>query len=142
MSTPVGELAHTDAVRARPVVLLVDDCDDTRSLYAEYLDLAGFDVKEAGDGLAALATAASTIPDVVVLDLSLPGIGGREAAVRLKADPRTQRVPVVVVSGYARDMVEQGDAAAPWDDYVGKPCVPEDLVGAISRLLPQDLRPQ
>jgi CheY-like chemotaxis protein len=130
-----GAQGDADAARARPIVLLVDDCADTRSLYAEYLDLAGFDVKEASDGFAALAAAASTIPDVVVLDLSLPGLGGREAAVRLKADPRTQRVPVVVVSGFARDFVEQ--SGAPWDDYVGKPCVPEDLLGAISRLLPR-----
>jgi len=119
----------------RPVVLLVDDCADTRTLYAEYLDLAGFVVKEASDGLAALAEAASTIPDVVVLDLGLPGVGGREAAARLKADPRTRSVPVIVVSGFDRDHVERGQGEHPWDHYVGKPCAPEDLVRTIAELL-------
>jgi CheY-like chemotaxis protein len=127
-----------DAIRAaadrvRPLVLLVDDCEDTRTLYAEYLDLAGFDVKEAHDGLAALDQAAQAIPDVVVMDLSLPALDGRQAAARLKADPRTATVPVIVVSGFNREVVEDG--AQPWDSYVRKPCLPDDLVAAIRRLL-------
>jgi len=124
-----------DGADARPMVLLVDDCADTRSLYAEYLDLSGFAVKEASDGMAALAAAASTIPDVVVLDLGLPGVSGREAAARLKADPRTRAVPVIVVSGFDRDHIESGKGGDPWDHYCGKPCAPEDLVRTISDLL-------
>jgi CheY-like chemotaxis protein len=134
MLIAVGEEIDEAPRRSRPVVLLVDDCADTRSLYAEYLDLAGFDVKEADDGLAAVAEAASTIPDVVVLDLGLPGVGGREAAARMKADPRTRAVPVIIVSGFERSLVEKGEEI-PWDEYVGKPCVPEDLVRTISGLL-------
>lgn len=115
------------------MVLLVDDCEDTRALYAEYLDLMGFDVKEAGDGLDAVAQAAEALPDVVVMDLSLPRLGGREAAERIKADPVTRDIPVIVVSGFSRETVDDGHA--PWNEYVGKPCVPEDLVGAIGRVL-------
>jgi two-component system, cell cycle response regulator DivK len=119
--------------RERRLVLLVDDCEDTRNLYAEYLDLSGFDVKEAGDGLDAIAQASAMLPDVVVMDLSLPGVDGRTAVERLKADPRTRAIPVIVVSGYSADVVDNGHA--PWNAYVGKPCVPEDLLAAIGRVL-------
>jgi CheY-like chemotaxis protein len=122
-----------DRLRQRPMVLIVDDCADTRSLYAEYLDLAGFDVKEAGDGLQALEAVKAAPPDVVVMDLSLPELGGRETAARIKADPATAHIRVIVVSGFNRDAVEQGEV--PWDDYVGKPCIPDDLVEAIGRQL-------
>jgi CheY-like chemotaxis protein len=118
---------------ARRMVLLVDDCDDTRALYAEYLELAGFDVKEAADGLSALAKAASSIPDMIVMDLGLPGMTGRETAERFKDDPRTRGVPVIVVSGFQREAMEQG--RVPWDGYIAKPCLPDELVEAIERLL-------
>src|SRR5947207_7881804 len=86
--------------QGRRTILLVDDCEDPRALYAEYLELAGYAVKEAADGLSALAQAASTIPDMIVMDLGLPGLTGRETARRLKDDPSTRQVPVVVVSGF------------------------------------------
>ncbi len=117
----------------RRVVLLVDDCRDTRELYAEYLELSGFDVKEAGDGMLALEQANQLLPDVIVLDMSLPGLDGGEAARRLRAEERTSNIPLVVVSGYDPDRVPGGPA--PWDAYLGKPCAPDDLVRTIERLV-------
>ena len=115
---------------------MVDDCPDTRELYAEYLELSGYDVKEAGDGMSAVQEAVRSAPDVVVMDMSLPGIDGREAALRLRAEERTRGIPVVMVSGFAPDAAVHGGAQdAPWDAYLGKPCLPDDLVGAIERLL-------
>jgi two-component system cell cycle response regulator DivK len=121
--------------RQRPLVLLVDDCDDTRMLYSEYLDMSGFDVAEASDGMAAIATACSALPDIVVMDLGLPGLDGREAVRRLKTDPRTSTIPVVVVSGFSPNAGDPGEERPPWDAYVVKPCVPEDLVQTIGRVL-------
>ena len=66
--------------RERRLVLLVDDCQDTRELYAEYLELSGFDVKEADDGIVAIDEAVRVLPDVIVMDMSLPRLDGREAA--------------------------------------------------------------
>jgi CheY-like chemotaxis protein len=124
------------SARQRRVVLLVDDCADTRELYAEYLELSGYDVKEASDGMSAVQEAMRSAPDVVVMDMSLPGIDGREAARRLRAEDQTRAIPVVMVSGFAPDAAGSGDAHdAPWDLYLGKPCLPDDLVGAIERLL-------
>jgi CheY-like chemotaxis protein len=124
------------SARQRRVVLLVDDCPDTRELYAEYLELSGYDVKEASDGMSAVQEALRSAPDIVVMDMSLPGIDGGEAARRLRAEERTSAIPVVMVSGFAPEAVAPaGSHDAPWDVYLGKPCLPDDLVTAIERLL-------
>jgi CheY-like chemotaxis protein len=120
--------------RDRRLVLIVDDCADTRTLYSEYLDLAGFAVKEASDGIGAFDAAAAALPDVVVMDLGLPGMDGRDVLRQLKADPRTRAIPVVVVSGYPPSATPSD--SAPWQAYVLKPCVPEDLIDTIGRVLP------
>src|SRR5882672_8458159 len=89
--------------RLRRLVLLVDDCQDTRELYAEYLELSGFDVKEAEDGIVAIDEAVRVRPDVIVMDMSLPRLDGREAARQLRADARTRNIPLVLISGYDAD---------------------------------------
>lgn len=119
--------------RARRVVLLVDDCRDTRELYAEYLELSGFDVKEAEDGIVAIDEAVRVRPDVIVMDMSLPRLDGREAARQLRADERTRGIPVVMISGYDADRLPRNDGL--WDHYLGKPCPPDELVTVIGRLV-------
>ena len=119
--------------RERRVVLLVDDCQDTRELYAEYLELSGFDVKEADDGIVAISEALRVLPDVIVMDMSLPRLDGREAAQKLRADERTRTIPLVLISGYDADTLPANDGL--WDHYLGKPCPPEELVSVIGRLV-------
>ena len=114
-------------------MLLVDDCRDTRELYAEYLELSGFDVKEAEDGIVAVDQAVRVRPDVIVMDMSLPRLDGREAAKQLRADERTRLIPLVLISGYDADRLPRNDGL--WDHYLGKPCAPEDLVKVIGRLV-------
>src|SRR5436190_183762 len=119
--------------RQRRLVLLVDDCQDTRELYAEYLELSGFDVKEADDGIVAVSEAVRVLPDVIVMDMSLPKLDGREAAQQLRADERTRSIPLVMISGYDADSLPANDGL--WDHYLGKPCPPEELVTVIGRLV-------
>jgi two-component system cell cycle response regulator DivK len=119
--------------RARRLVLLVDDCQDTRELYAEYLELSGFDVKEAEDGIVAIDEAVRVRPDVIVMDMSLPKMDGREAARQLRADERTRSIPLVMISGYDADPLSLSEGL--WDDYLGKPCPPDKLVSVIGRLV-------
>ena len=119
--------------RERRLVLLVDDCQDTRELYAEYLELSGFDVKEADDGIVAVSEAVRVLPDVIVMDMSLPKLDGREAAQQLRADERTRSIPLVMISGYDADSLPANDGL--WDHYLGKPCPPEELVTVIGRLV-------
>jgi CheY-like chemotaxis protein len=84
-----------------PLVLIVDDVQDNRTIYVLFLRFSGFRVVEAENGEEALAKATSLLPDVIVMDLSLPVMDGWEATRRLKRDPRTQKIPVIVLTGHA-----------------------------------------
>ena len=130
---PDGPEQAQSRPRARRLVLLVDDCRDTRELYAEYLELSGFDVKEADDGIVAIDEAVRVRPDVIVMDMSLPRLDGREAARQLRSDERTRSIPLVIISGYDAENLPANDGL--WDHYLGKPCAPEELVRVIGRLV-------
>ncbi|MGH7311816.1 MAG: response regulator [Candidatus Rokuibacteriota bacterium] len=119
----------------RPLILLVDDFPDNREMYALYLEYAGYEVAEASTGHEALARAFERAPDLIVMDLSLPGLDGWEATRRLKSDPRTKEIPVLALTGHALDGFSQGARNAGCDAFVTKPCLPEELVVEIKALL-------
>jgi len=121
----------------RPCVLLVDDYPDAREMYSEYLQYSGFDVIEAGNGIEALQQAIEREPDIILMDLSLPVMDGWEATRRLKADHRTARIPVVALTGHALAGISEGARRAGCDAFVTKPCLPEDLVKEIRKVLEQ-----
>ena len=121
--------------RARPCVLIVDDYPDAREMYSEYLQYSGFDVIEAENGMEALTKAAEKAPDIILMDLSLPVMDGWEATRRLKADDRTASIPVVALTGHALAGISEGAKRAGCDAFVTKPCLPEDLVKEIRRVL-------
>ncbi|MEO6213888.1 MAG: response regulator [Vicinamibacterales bacterium] len=119
-----------------PNVLLVEDDEDGRRLYAMWLTEAGFSVKQAHNGLQALERAFESIPDVVITDLNIPGIDGFELTRRLKQDPRTREVPVIAITGYAPFQADPGRAIrAGCDAILEKPCSPDDLEAAIRTLI-------
>jgi two-component system cell cycle response regulator DivK len=119
----------------RPKVLLVDDYPDAREMYSEYLQFSGFDVVEAANGIEALQRAVDTAPDIILMDLSLPVMDGWEATRRLKADGRTADIPVVALTGHALAGISEGARQAGCDAFVTKPCLPEDLVREIRKVL-------
>ena len=106
--------------------LVVDDDPTVGDVVGAYLERAGFDVLRAGDGVTALSLAAGAAPDVVVLDLMLPGIGGLEVCRRLRLDH--PRIPVVMLTalGEESDRILGLEVGA--DDYVTKPFSPRELV--------------
>ena len=116
-------------------VLLVDDYPDAREMYSEYLQFSGFDVVEAANGMEALQRAVDTAPDIILMDLSLPVMDGWEATRRLKADKRTATIPVVALTGHALAGISEGARKAGCDAFVTKPCLPEDLVKEIRKVL-------
>ncbi|OLB41498.1 MAG: response regulator [Candidatus Rokubacteria bacterium 13_2_20CM_2_64_8] len=118
-----------------PLVLLVDDFQDNREMYAMYLEHAGMQVAEAGNGHEALDQAFRLLPDLIVMDLSLPGIDGWEATRRLKADERTKKIPVVALTSHALEGYSEGARAAGCDAFVTKPCLPEQLLSEIRKVL-------
>jgi two-component system cell cycle response regulator DivK len=119
----------------RPQVLLVDDYADAREMYTEYLEFSGFDVVQATNGIEALQRAVESSPDIILMDLSLPVMDGWEATRRLKADERTADIPVVALTGHALAGVSEEAKRAGCDAFVTKPCLPEDLVTEIRKVL-------
>jgi len=118
----------------RPRVLIVDDYVDATEVWSLYLQSAGFDVDTASDGHEAIARALSGKPDVVVMDLNLPGCSGIEVAKALLADASAQHIPLIAATGCA-DRRELDEARRFFRLVVAKPCDPADLVVQIRRLL-------
>ena len=119
----------------RPLVLLVEDQDDLRQLYARQLAMSGFDVIEAVNGADAISHTASHAPDVVLMDLSLPVIDGWEATRRLKNDERTAHIPVVALTAHDGSGELQRATRAGCDWFVPKPCPPDALITEVRRVL-------
>src|SRR5258706_8909040 len=105
----------------RPRILIVEDEPDLQELVRHHLARERYDVATAGDGETALRDAQRRIPDLVVLDLMLPGIDGLEVCRRLKADPRTSAVPIVMLTAKGEETDAVIGLAQGADDYIRKP---------------------
>lgn len=116
-------------------ILVVDDEADIRELVRLNLAREGYEVLDCESGEQALRLSRSKGPDLVVLDLMLPGIDGLEVCKRLKADPKTAQVPIVILTakGEETDVVAGLEVGA--DDYVAKPFSGKVLVARVRRLL-------
>jgi DNA-binding response OmpR family regulator len=114
-------------------VLLVDDEPVLLRMLEVNLTMAGFEVRTAGTGAAALESASSAAPDVVVLDLGLPDMTGWEVLSRLREIGGLARTPVLVVSGSDRDATDDPRYAAEVHAYLTKPVEPADLVEIVRR---------
>jgi CheY-like chemotaxis protein len=117
--------------RVSPVVLLVDDAFDVRAAFAAILVDEGFRVLEAADSHDAVARAITSPPDVIVLDVAVPGVDGVLLARVLRADPRTRAIPLIALTGRSLE----GSDSDPFDQVLVKPCRPEALVHRIHAAL-------
>jgi CheY-like chemotaxis protein len=102
-------------------VLVVDDCRDHTDSLAFLLQYWGHDVRTAGDGPAGLAVARDYRPDVVLLDVGLPGMNGFEVARRLRQEDGLARTVVITISGYAQDIDRQHALEAGCTEHLAKP---------------------
>ena len=116
-------------------ILIVDDFDDARELYAEYLRTRGFEVTGAADGQAALHLALPSKYDLIILDLALPRMDGIEVLRTLRADPETKRTPIIMLSASAGPEARDETLNAGANLFLEKPCLPDDLESAVLRLL-------
>jgi two-component system, cell cycle response regulator DivK len=130
-------MIHAAAMNDPPLVLLVDDLQEAREMYAATLTSAGMRVAEATDGEHALLKVISVMPDVIVMDLAMPVLDGWEATHQLKTHPRTRHIAVVALTGHVtpRALERAEDAGA--DVVLAKPCTPDTLLFFIERLLGQ-----
>ena len=119
---------------------MVDDDPVIVRLLEVNFTLAGYRVQQAYHGAEALALAASTRPDLVVLDLMMPGVDGWEVCTRLKADDATRDVPIIVVSARVQDEDRKRSYALGVDEYITKPFDPADLLAAAARCLDRATR--
>lgn len=121
-------------------MLVVDDIEDNRELYGSYFEAMGYRVVHAVDGVEALEVVARDAPDVVLMDLAMPRLDGWEATTRIKSNPRTKHVVVVVITGFAtRDELARARAAGA-DEVCVKPCTPKDVLARVEALLRQSRR--
>ena len=118
----------------QPRVLIVDDYVDATEVWSLYLRSAGFDVDTACDGPEAIARALAGKPDVVIMDLNLPGCSGIEVAQALQADADGKHIPLIAATGCA-DRRELDEARRFLRLVVAKPCDPAEMVVQIRRLL-------
>ena len=117
-------------------ILVVEDNQLNLKLIRDVLVFEGFDVLTAQSGEEGVTLAAAEGPDLVLMDLQLPGIGGHEALLRMRADPRCSSVPVVAVTAFAmKDDIERAELAG-FDGYIAKPISVRALPGQLAAFLP------
>jgi CheY-like chemotaxis protein len=125
-----------------PLILVVDDYGDAREVYARVLSHSGFRVAEAASGSEAIEKSFELLPDLILMDLAMPGMDGWEAIRRLKADARTRHSLIVVLTGAAYGGGAQKAKQAGCDAYLVKPCLPETLIEVSRRLLSRQPSPE
>jgi CheY-like chemotaxis protein len=113
------------------LVLVADDCDALRELYAMVLTLSGVPVETARDGREALQKASALLPDLILTDFNMPGMDGLEFTRQLKRESRTRGIPVVLCTS---EPVETRAREAGCSAFLQKPCSMDDLLHVISSL--------
>jgi CheY-like chemotaxis protein len=136
--TSPSEPAETEPEAASPEgrkVLVVDDYDDAREMYAEYLEYLGYEVQTARDGQEAIERARESHPDVILMDLSLPVLSGWDATQQLKTDEATRDIPVMALTGHVFEPSSERAREVGCDAFVTKPALPDTVANHIQALL-------
>jgi DNA-binding response OmpR family regulator len=121
--------------REETMVLVVEDDPNALAGYLEFLTAAGFVAVGQPDGAAALEFARETVPDVVLTDISMPGLDGFALAAALRMNERTRAVPVVGMTGMWNAEMQTDAVAAGLSAMIAKPCMPSHLVAEIDRVV-------
>ncbi len=116
-------------------ILLVDDFEDGLDMYQEYLTYRGYHVLVARNGEEAISQARAHRPDVILLDIRMPGMTGTDAMRVMRSDPSVRRVPIIALTAQAFDGERIAALAAGFDELIPKPCLPDELVLALERIL-------
>ncbi len=117
-------------------VLVIEDQEDNRRIVRDLLTSAGYDMIEAATGEEGLTLAAANPPDLILMDIQLPGMDGYETTRRLRANPALRRIPIIAVTSYALSGDDAKALEAGCDAYVTKPFSPRALLAKIREYLP------
>ena len=112
-------------------ILVVEDTEDNRQIIRDLLTSAGYEMIEAVDGEEGVAMAAQHRPDLILMDIQLPGLDGYEATRRIKAQPELKHIPIIAVTSYALSGDEAKTREAGCDGYVAKPFSPRQLLAKV-----------
>jgi two-component system, cell cycle response regulator DivK len=113
------------------VILVIEDQEDNRRIMRDLLTTKGYDVIESVDGLDGVKTAETRRPDLILMDIQLPGIDGYEATRRIKANPEIRGTPIIVVTSYALSGDDVKAFQAGCDAYMAKPFSPRELLAKV-----------
>jgi DNA-binding response OmpR family regulator len=116
-------------------VLVADDDPDIRELVSFKLEQAGYHVHAVGDGEAALAAAVALAPDLVVLDVMMPGLNGFEVCRRMRAQDDTSTIPIIMLTARAQEADVETGFAVGVADYIAKPFSPRELLTRVRNVL-------
>ncbi len=117
-------------------ILVVEDHEDNRRILRDLLTSAGYELIEAATGEEGVAAAEAQRPDLILMDIQLPGLDGYEATRRIRANPALRQVPIIAVTSYALSGDDAKALAAGCDAYVTKPFSPRALLAKIREYLP------
>lgn len=118
-------------------ILIADDYDDNRELLRLMLEGAGYSVRETRDGRECVAAARAELPDIALIDLSMPVLDGWATLHELRADERTRTLSCIAVTAFAAEQDRQRVLDAGFDAYLAKPYRSRDLLDLIERMLDQ-----
>ena len=116
-------------------ILVAEDDADSRRILVRVLTSEGYETLEAADGRTTVEIARREHPDLVVMDLAMPGMDGWEASRRLKADPQTADIPIVALTAFAMRGDEERAREAGCDGYLSKPCRPQTIREVVRQYL-------
>jgi CheY-like chemotaxis protein len=114
-------------------LLLVEDNEDNRIIYSTVLRHIGYDVVEALDGLQAISLARSVLPDLILMDISIPEVDGWEATRILRNDPATRDIPIIALTAHALADDRERAQAVGFTSYLAKPVEPRAVVAEVQR---------
>jgi two-component system cell cycle response regulator DivK len=117
-------------------ILVIEDTEDNRQIIRDLLSSAGYEMIEAVDGIEGVAVAERERPDLILMDIQLPGIDGYEATRRIRALPEIGTMPIIAVTSYALSGDEAKAREAGCDGYVAKPVSPRQLLAKVREFLP------
>jgi two-component system, cell cycle response regulator DivK len=117
-------------------ILVIEDQEDNRQIVRDLVTASGYELIEATTGEEGLEVAARERPDLILMDIQLPGIDGYEVTRRIKADPKLRKIPIIAVTSYALSGDDKKAFAAGCDSYVTKPYSPRLLLAKIREYLP------
>ena len=123
-----------------PLVLLVEDFDDAREMYSDYLEFSGFRVVSAADAVLGLKMADELQPSIILMDAALPGLSGWDAIAELKANSRTRHIPVLMLTGHVLGEARARALKAGAEGFIPKPCLPDELTRQIFLVLQKEHR--